>query len=119
MPGSSPDPNEVQAFTQIGDTVYVGGKFQYVQQGANGTRILQSRLAAFDAVTGEWRSSFRPQMTGNVWALEATTAGRLIVGGEFSQVNGQPAGGPVAPTPTNAATLSTWRGDPPRQAEGQ
>src|SRR3546814_10773070 len=53
MPGSSPDPNEVQAFTQIGDTVYVGGKFQYVQQGANGTRILQSRLAAFDAVTGE------------------------------------------------------------------
>src|SRR3546814_9284374 len=59
MPGSSPDPNEVQAFTQIGDTVYVGGKFQYVQQGANGTRILQSRLAAFDAVTGEWRSSFR------------------------------------------------------------
>src|SRR3546814_17066856 len=48
-------------------------------------------------------------MTGNVWALEATPDGRLIVGGEFSQVNGQPAGGLVALDPTTGATLSSWR----------
>jgi len=46
---------EVEAMTPIGNTMYVGGKFQYVQKGPNpgpGEKIQQSYLAGFDVNTG-------------------------------------------------------------------
>ncbi len=61
---------EVQAFTQSGNTMYVGGNFRYVQQDEAGTgRVEQPFLAAFDVTTGEWISTFRPVLNEQVRAL--------------------------------------------------
>lgn len=102
---------EVQAFARVGNTMFVGGGFRYVQKGANpgpDEKVEQSRLAAFDVVTGEWINSFRPVVNGMVWDLQALPDGRLAVGGEFSNINGEagtsglavldPATGQVSPT---------------------
>ncbi len=53
--GTSENANEVQAFAQIGNVMYVGGNFTTVLKGQNATgsdRISQRYLAAFDATTG-------------------------------------------------------------------
>lgn len=76
------------AITQIGDRLYVGGKFRDV---TNGQRTeSQPYLAAFDVDTGEWIESFRPSIDWSVFALiPSPEGGRLFVGGEFSTA-GQP-----------------------------
>ena len=59
---------EVETFAQIGNTMYVGGGFQYVQKGANpapADKIAQPWLAGFDVNTGEWLSSFRPVLNAH------------------------------------------------------
>lgn len=80
----------VAAFAEIDDTMYIGGKFTKVEIAATGQRIDQPYLAAFDRSTGAWIDSFRPTLDGNVWDLKATDDGRLLVGGQFSTVNGEP-----------------------------
>ncbi len=78
----------VSSIEIIGDTVFVGGKFIYVRHGANEPLIQQSYLAAFDRVTGDWISTFRPALDGAVWALQKTPDGKLLVAGNFSSVDG-------------------------------
>ncbi|MEI4872777.1 hypothetical protein Q8G47_29040, partial [Klebsiella pneumoniae] len=80
---------EVQAFAQIGNTMYVGGNFTSVRNQSGTQSEGQSYLAAFDATTGEWISSFRPTFDNQVRSLAALPDGRLAVGGEFTTVNGQ------------------------------
>lgn len=100
---------EVQAFTQSGDTMYVGGNFRYVQQDASGTgRVTQSFLAAFDVDTGQWVSSFRPTLDEQVRALETLPDGSIVAAGDFSQANGQPATAIVALDPVTGATRPDW-----------
>ena len=90
------DPNDqyitlntlVTAIEIIGDTVYVGGKFNHVRHGANEPLISQPYLAAFDRHSGAWIDSFRPTLDGAVWALQATPDGKLLVGGNFASFNG-------------------------------
>ena len=68
---------EVQAFTQSGNTIFVGGNFASVQRDLSGTgAVAQPFLAAFDVTTGELVSSFRPALNEQVHALD-DTAGRL------------------------------------------
>ncbi|MFC3686872.1 fibrinogen-like YCDxxxxGGGW domain-containing protein [Aquipuribacter hungaricus] len=101
---------EVQGFAQVGRTVYVGGNFRYVQKGSAGTeRTEQPYLAGFDVQTGEWVSTFRPRLNGQVLALAALPDGRLVVGGEFTQANGAPAPALVGLDPVTGATDTTWR----------
>ncbi len=71
------------AITQIGDRLYVGGKFQDV---TNGRRTeSQPYLAAFDVDTGAWIESFAPDIDWSVFALAPSPGGdRLFVGGEFT-----------------------------------
>lgn len=93
-PRSIEGSNEVSAFAQVGNVVYVGGNFTYVQQSASGTnRQSQAYLAAFNATTGEWMPSFTPTLDNQVKALAAMPDGRIAVGGYFGQVNGQPRSG--------------------------
>ncbi len=83
---------EVQDFAQIGQTMFVGGNFRYVQKDAAGTgRVPQSYLAGFNVTSGELvnPTGFDPTFNGQVKALSALPDGRLAVGGEFSTVNGQ------------------------------
>lgn len=76
------------AITQIGDRLYVGGKFQDVTNGWQTES--QPFLAAFDVDTGDWIESFRPSIDWSVFALiPSPGGGRLFVGGEFSSA-GQP-----------------------------
>lgn len=82
---------EVSAFAQIGNRVYVGGNFQYVQRTQNATgsnRVERRFLAAFDVNTGEFIPGFQPVLNNQVKALAALPDGRLAVGGQFSQANG-------------------------------
>ncbi|MEP1125890.1 MAG: hypothetical protein ABJH68_18575 [Ilumatobacter sp.] len=100
----------VAAIAEVGDTIYVGGKFTQVEIAATGQRIGQRFLAAFDRSTGAWIDSFRPQIDGNVWDLKATGDGRLIVAGQFSSVNGRPNTTGVAMLDAASGALDpTWR----------
>ncbi|GAB2875422.1 PKD domain-containing protein [Nocardioides pacificus] len=100
---------EVQAFTQSGSTMYVGGNFKFVQQDAAGTgQVSQPFLAAFDVATGEWVPSFRPVLNQQVHDLATLPNGDVVAGGEFTQVNGQAVTGIVALDPTSGAVNTSW-----------
>src|SRR4051794_1908034 len=112
LAGSTADEGdvEVQAFTQSGNTMYVGGNFKYVQQDAAGTgQVQQSFLAAFDVNTGQWLSSFRPVLNEQVKTLATLPNGDVVAGGDFSQANGAAATAIVALNPTTGATDSSWK----------
>ena len=103
---------EVETFAQIGNVMYVGGGFQKVQKGATpaaGESIDQKWLAGFDINTGAWLSSFRPDLNGMVWDLQATPDGKLVVGGEFTMVNGVAGvNGLTELDPITGATVAGW-----------
>src|SRR5262249_42097573 len=61
----------VKSFAQIGNVMYLGGKFTNVQHGIGGPTVTQSYLAAFDVNTGEFIPSFNPVVNAPVWKLMA------------------------------------------------
>lgn len=100
--------SEVWAMEQIGNVLYVGGRFTDVTNGPSTTP--QPFLAAFDATTGAHLPGFTPQLDNAVYALEAAPDGsRLFVGGVFTQVNGQTTKGLVALDP-NTGNTDGWSG---------
>lgn len=101
---------EVQDFVEANGRMYVAGNFRYVQRDANGTsRVEQSYLAAFDVNTGEWIDSFRPVLNNQVKSVEVLPNGKIVAGGQFNQVNGQPVTGVVALDPVTGATDTGWQ----------
>lgn len=101
---------EVQAFVQAGSRMYVGGNFRYVQRDAGGTdQVQQPFLAAFDVNTGQWISTFRPNLNEQVRALEVLPNGSIVAGGDFTSANGQPATAIVALNPLTGATDTSFR----------
>ncbi len=101
--------SEVFTIEQIGNRIFVGGKFTTATNGA--VSEPQAGLAAFDATTGAFLSSWRPQLNGAVYALEASPDGsRLFVGGDFETYNGVNTGGLVAVDPATGAIDTTWSG---------
>ncbi|WP_396278339.1 fibrinogen-like YCDxxxxGGGW domain-containing protein [Glutamicibacter creatinolyticus] len=81
---------EVQAFAQVGDRVFVGGNFRYVQTNRNGAnRVEQRFIAAFNVNTGQYISTFTPTLNNPVKTMTALPDGRLAIGGQFSTVNGE------------------------------
>ena len=72
---------------QIGDWMYVGGEFNRVMA-PGGTTYPQAHLARFAVATGVWDSTWRPVLNGNVHALEVNDDGLLLVGGEFTSIDG-------------------------------
>ena len=102
---------EVYAIEQIGNTVYVGGKYNnVVRRRTADPQVDQPYLAAFDATTGDYIDWWTPELNGAVYALEASADGsRLYVGGEFTEVNGHPdARGIVALDPESGMIDHTW-----------
>ncbi len=100
----------VFAIADIGDRVFVGGMFARAQRGPGGRTVDQPFLAAFDKATGEMIEDWRPQLDAPVYALVATTDGKLIVGGDFTNVNGQPFTAALAALdPATGAVVPTWR----------
>lgn len=99
---------EAQAFAQVGNTMFVGGNFTTVRNQSGSQSVAQSYLAAFDATTGEWISSFRPTFDHQVRSLAALPDGRLAVGGEFTTVNGQARSGLTVLDATTGEISSSW-----------
>ncbi len=100
---------EVQAFTQSGNVMYVGGNFSTVQKDAAGTgAVTQPYLAAFDVNTGELISTFKPQLNEQVHALATLPDGSVVAAGEFTQANGKAVTGIVDLDPTTGATMPNW-----------
>ncbi|MDY0907921.1 fibrinogen-like YCDxxxxGGGW domain-containing protein [Microbacterium sp. CFBP9034] len=99
---------EVAAFGEVAGKVYVGGNFRYVQRTEAGSgQVEQPFLAAFDVASGEWVSSFRPVLNGQVKAIAALPDGRLAVGGQFSSVNGTSQAGLAVLNPATGALSGT------------
>lgn len=108
--------NELTAAVPVWDMVeidgvmYVGGQFLTVREGPGTPEESQPFLAAFDATTGVWIDSFRPALDGSVFAVARTRGGALLVGGEFTSVNGVPAtAGLAALDPATGAVMDGWR----------
>ncbi len=95
---------EVQGFAQVGNTMFVGGNFKYVQKDEGGTgQVAQADLAGFDVTTGDFLTGFRPSFDAQVRAVEALPDGRLAVGGDFNVVNGVPQPGLALLDPVTGA----------------
>lgn len=76
-------------FAQIGDTVYVGGEYQNVQNGTGGG--IQDRPALpcrLRRQHGGLALGVPPQVNGTVFDVRATPDGKLLVGGSFTDING-------------------------------
>lgn len=100
--------SQVWAIEQIGNRLYVGGRFTHVTNGA--TTISRPYLAAFNATTGEYLSEFNPQLNNAVFALEAAPDGsKLFVGGSFNRVEGSYTSALVALDPVDGS-LDSWSG---------
>ena len=79
---------QVQAFEQVGSTMYVGGNFTGVQKGKNGAEITSRGLAAFDATTGDWNGQTF-DFNNQVKDLVELPGGKLLAVGDFTKVNGE------------------------------
>lgn len=100
-------PNKVYVhdMLRIGDRMYVAGAFEnVVKRKYRSQPIKQSFLAAFDAASGAFISSFAPVLDHPAYALKQHPSGALLVGGEFTSVNGAARAGLVALDPLTGAT---------------
>ncbi|MDO5750325.1 MAG: fibrinogen-like YCDxxxxGGGW domain-containing protein [Rothia sp. (in: high G+C Gram-positive bacteria)] len=78
---------QVQSFAQVGNTVFTGGDFAYVESAA-GARVDQANIAGYNVDSGELVTTFRPTVNGQVKSMVALPGNRLAIGGEFTRVNG-------------------------------
>jgi len=103
--------SQVFAIEQIGDTIYVGGKFLEAKASSTAIGVDQPYLAAFDAESGDLKAEFRPQMESAVYSLQASPDGsRLFVGGEFRSIGADArAHGLAAIDPETGAVDTTWQ----------
>jgi hypothetical protein len=98
----------VLGLAESGNTMFVGGKFRSVQHGPGGPKVTQSYLAAFNRDTGEFIPTFTPVINGPVQDIVVTPDGKLIVSGEFTNVNGVATTGLAAINTTTGATIPGW-----------
>jgi DNA-binding beta-propeller fold protein YncE len=78
---------EVRAIAQLGNTIYVGGSFTAVGNGA--PSVNRANLVAVDATTGQLVTGFDPHPDNAVNALLVSADGsHLYAGGVFNNVRG-------------------------------
>ncbi len=77
------------AVAKLGDTMYVGGQFDAVENADRTDGLQVDNIAAFDAGTGALDRDFTPQFDGNVFVIR-TVGDSVYVGGSFEHVNGVP-----------------------------
>ncbi|MEU7993487.1 fibrinogen-like YCDxxxxGGGW domain-containing protein [Rothia amarae] len=99
----------VQAIEQVGNTVFTAGDFKYVENADTGEKVQQSYIAGYDVNTGELVRTFMPTFNGQIKALAALPGGKLVVGGEFTQVNGEAHNGIVVLDPATGAIDPSYK----------
>ena len=107
---TAPKPH-VWDFAEIGNTIYVAGTFTGVQENGDtpATPVYaQPYLAAFDRDTGAWLPTFAPVINATVITLEEAPNGKLLIGGEFTSVNGVARAGLAMLDPVTGATDPTF-----------
>ena len=109
--GTGEQGTEAQTFEQIGNTMFVGGNFTTVRNGESGPATAQPYLAAFNANTGEWISSFRPTFNNQVKALKDLPGNKLAVGGDFTTANGAARRGLVVLDASSGELDPLWDSD--------
>ncbi|HVD90436.1 MAG TPA: hypothetical protein VNB91_16190, partial [Jatrophihabitantaceae bacterium] len=75
------------AIAKKGPHVYVGGRFNKVENPARTTTFDRSNLFAFDNATGDVSTTFAPNPNGVVWAVRRIGKS-VYVGGEFTTISG-------------------------------
>lgn len=102
----------VYEIENINGVVYIGGAFQkVVHRDAPDRPIDQAFIVAFDAASGDIISSFRPEINHPVYAIsEHPTTGSILVGGEFTRVNGADQTALVALDPETGQTDPSFTG---------
>ncbi|MEM9202149.1 MAG: discoidin domain-containing protein [Actinomycetota bacterium] len=109
---TGPQP-EVWDFAEHGDLVFVGGVFTGVRRNEfwypEDPIHEQPFVAAFERDSGDWISTWRPQLNGVVYDLSITNDGVLLVGGEFTEVNGVARSGLVGLDPSSGAIVDTFQ----------
>lgn len=80
----------VLAIQEIGDRVYVGGTFRSVQNPDRAVTVSRNYLFAYNRGDGSVVASFAPRLDGPVESIAAAPNGRILVGGQFRNVNGAP-----------------------------
>ena len=79
---------QVNAITQVGSTVVVGGTFSSVTPPGGGAQG-RTAVVAFDAATGALRSGFNPVLNGTVQdVMPGPVADTVYVAGSFTTVSG-------------------------------
>lgn len=79
---------QVWAMALIGDTVVVGGDFTSTADARRQAPLTRRHLMAFRLSDGQI-TDFRPELDGPVYALAEGPDGSLLVGGDFTKVNGR------------------------------
>ncbi|MEV6595643.1 hypothetical protein AB0M36_02140 [Actinoplanes sp. NPDC051346] len=100
----------MRAFAQIGNTVYAGGSFTGIKAAGATAWSPANHLVAYDVTTGALKTGFAPALDGAVQTLAVSPEGKLIVGGNFTTVNGVARKNLVALDPATGATVTSWVG---------
>ncbi|MFN3217565.1 MAG: hypothetical protein ACE367_13810 [Acidimicrobiales bacterium] len=97
----------VFAVERVRGRIFVAGRFTELTNGDR--RVPRPFIAAFDARSGRWISTWTPELDGAVFALAAAPDGSaLFVGGEFTRVNGEQRPALVALDPLTGATVERF-----------
>lgn len=108
---NTPDVNNgaVFAITQVAGTMYVGGSFTSISTHGSSTAMPVKSIAAFDPSTGALKTTFAPNLNGNVQTLApGPAANEIYVGGAFTTANGVTTHVALLDA-TTGATISTWQ----------
>jgi len=106
--GSNEEGNiQVQAFEQVGSTMYVGGNFTGVKKGKDGDETPSAGLAAFDATTGDFTGQTF-DFNNQVKDLVELPGGKLLAVGDFTKVNGETHVGTVLIDPATGQIDPSW-----------
>ncbi|HEX8343594.1 MAG TPA: delta-60 repeat domain-containing protein [Actinoplanes sp.] len=100
----------IRAFAQIGTKIYAGGSFTSIKNAGASSFSDRAYLVAYDAATGVLDTTFNPALDNAVQALAVSPDGKLIVGGNFSTVNGVSRRNLVELDPATGATVPGWAG---------
>ncbi len=78
----------VYAIGQLGNKMFLGGKFSSVAEHGGVNAVPRTNIVAFDATTGKIDQGFNPSINGEVDAVIPGPGNSVFVAGKFTTVNG-------------------------------